>query len=172
MRVSNLSTIVFTVLVLTAACKKDDEPTINSCLNGQLDSGETAVDCGGACGPCPSTEFPSAGWNVYTTAISAETKQLTYTDRWMLHLANDSISMNLNLGNNGAVGTYTMDPAGSNVTYNGITYTNLTSGVFSISWHNTTTHKMSGFFHGKFIRPAVPGDTLRITNGFFEYLPY
>ncbi len=77
----------------------------------------------------------------------------------------------MNLGNDGSVGTYSMSPVGSAATYDGINYPTLASGVFSISQHNTVTNKMSGFFQGKFTRGIV-GDTLRIVNGFFEYLPY
>jgi hypothetical protein len=156
--------------VLTVACNKDEDPVINPCLNGQLDSGETAVDCGGNCGACPETEFPSAGFIANGVALTASTKQLTYNNGWTLNLATDSITLQLNLGNNGAVGTYAMSPVGSTSSIDGVNYSTLTNGTYSISAHNTTSGKLSGFFQGKFVR--IPGDTLYITNGYFHYLPY
>lgn len=167
-----LSAIVFTVLLLTAGCNKDKEVTINPCLNGKLDAGEMAIDCGGNCGPCPSTEFPYAVFSVYGETVSMSSKQLVHSGNWSLQLANDSIDVQLNLGNSGTTGTFSMNPAGSEITYNGLHYSILTSGTYSITQHNTTTHKMSGFFHGKFVRPGIIGDTLRVTNGTFEYISY
>jgi hypothetical protein len=167
---SKLTTIVITSLVLTVACKKDEDPVINPCLNGQLDPGETAIDCGGTCGACPETEVPSAGFVANGAAVTASIKQLTYNNGWTLNLTTDSLTLQLNLGNNGAVGTYTMSPGGSTSSLDGVNYPTLASGVYSISAHNMTTEKLSGFFQGKFVR--IPGDTLYITNGYFQHLPY
>lgn len=167
---SKLAGIVITAGVLTAGCNKEEEPTINPCLNGQLDPGETAIDCGGTCGACPETEFPYAGFTADGATFTASTKQLTYNNGWILSVTADSISLQLDLGNNGSVGTYTMPAAGSTAQVDGVNYPTLASGTYSISAHNLSTEKLSGFFQGKFVR--VPGDTLYITNGFFEFLPY
>jgi len=172
MQFHHLSAIVFTVLVLTVSCKKDEEPTINPCLNGKLDSGETAIDCGGSCGPCATTDFPYASFSANGTSITAEIKQLAYASGWSLHVGNDSVSVQMNFGTNGAVGTYPMSATGCTATYNSVEFPTLASGYYTISQHNTTTHKMNGFFQGKFTRPGSTDDTLVITNGFFESLPY
>lgn len=166
-----LTAIVFTGVLLTAACKKDEDPEINPCMNGQLDAGETAIDCGGTCGPCPSTEYPDAGYMANGDLVSPEDQILAYTSgNWNMLLQNDTAAVSVNLGNTGAVGTFPINPSGSYASLNGVNYPTLASGTYSISEHNTSTDKMSGFFQGKFVR--VPGDTLYITNGFFEYLPY
>jgi hypothetical protein len=167
---SALATIVFTAGLLTVACKKDEEPTINPCMNGQLDPGETAIDCGGTCGDCPETEFPYAAFDANGDALTASIKQLTYNNGWRLNLTADSISLQLNLGNNGSVGTYTMPAAGSFAQVDGLNYPTLASGTYSISAHNLASEKLSGFFQAKFVR--IPGDTLYIANGVFEFLPY
>ncbi len=176
MQFRTLSAILFTGLLLTVSCKKDKDPEINPCMNGQLDPGETQIDCGGSCGPCPSTEFPSAGFtvNLYgdsETELSASIRELTVNGNWSLRVGNDSIDVRMNLGNSGMTGTFAMNPTGSYASYNGVNYPTLSSGIYTISAHNTTTEKMSGFFHAKFSRGVI-GDTLYITNGYFEYLPY
>ena len=159
--------IVIMGLLLTVACNKEEDPVINPCMNGQLDPGETAIDCGGTCGDCPNTEFPYAGFSFNGVATTASTRELTYNNGWMLDISNDTVSVQVNLGNDGSVGTYTMNASGCFASYSGLNYPTLVEGLYSISGHNTTTHKLSGFFQGKFVR--VPGDTLYITNGFFEY---
>ncbi|ASS49158.1 MAG: hypothetical protein A3D31_04480 [Candidatus Fluviicola riflensis] len=167
---NRFAAIVITGLLLTVACNKEEDPVINPCMNGQLDPGETAIDCGGTCGDCPDAEFPYAGFSYNGMATTASTKQLTYNNGWNLAISGDTVSMQLNLGNDGSVGTYTMSASGSFASYNGLNYPTLVDGVYSISGHNPATQKLSGFFQGKFVR--VAGDTLYITNGFFEYLPY
>jgi len=167
---SKLTAIIITGIVLTAACSKKDDKEINTCLNGQHDPGETAVDCGGTCGACPQTEVPTAGFQINGDPVSAVTKTLTYTNGWSLYLATDTITLQLNLGNTAAVGTYPMPASGSFASMDGVNYPTLASGIYSISSLNTTDEKMSGFFQGKFVR--VPGDTLYITNGYFNHLAY
>jgi len=167
---NRFAAIVITGLLLTVACNKEEDPVINPCMNGQLDPGETAIDCGGTCGNCPDPEFPYAGFSYNNVATIASTKQLTYNNGWKLLVTNDSISVQVNLGNDGSIGTDTMSPSGCHASFNGLSYPTLAFGIYSISGHNTTTQKLSGFFQGKFVRAA--GDTLFITNGFFEYLPY
>lgn len=167
---NRFTAIVITGLLLTVACNKEEDPVINPCMNGQLDPGETAMDCGGTCGDCPDAEFPYAGFSYNGNATTASTKQLTYNNGWTLTVSDDTVSVQVNLGNDGSVGTYTMAAAGSFASYNGLNYPTLVDGIFSISGHNPATEKLSGFFQGKFVRMA--GDTLYITNGFFEYLPY
>ena len=167
---NRFAAIVITGLLLTAACNKEEDPEINPCMNGQLDPGETAIDCGGNCGDCPDPEFPYAGFSFNGTATIASDKDLIYNNCWKLAVSNDSVSVQVNLGNDGSVGTYTMSASGSFASYDGLNYPTLVDGVYSISGHNPATQKLSGFFQGKFVR--IPGDTLFITNGFFEYLPY
>jgi hypothetical protein len=166
---SKLTAIIITAIVLTAACK-EDEIKINPCLNGQIDAGETAIDCGGTCGDCPQTEIPTAGFQANGDQITIGTKQLTYNNGWTLSLVTDTITLQLNLGSNPAVGMYPMPAGGSIANVDGVNYPTLASGSYSITSHNTTTEKMSGFFQGKFVR--VPGDTLYITNGYFNHLAY
>lgn len=173
MQLYRLSTIVFTVLMLTVSCNKEEEPTINPCMNGKLDAGETAVDCGGSCGPCPATDYPYAGFKMNGVPISASVKQLTYADGWSLLVGNDTVSLYLNLGNDGSVNFYpTMNPSGCSAIWNGVTYSSLTSGTYTINQHNVTTQKLSGFFDGNFIRPDSPLDTIVIKDGYFGFLPY
>jgi hypothetical protein len=168
---SHFTLIVIIGLLLTVACNKEEEPVINPCMNGQLDPGETSIDCGGTCGPCPDPEYPSAGFSFNGISTSASTKQLTYTNDWKLYVANDSVSVQVNLGNEGVIGTdTTMSASGCYAYLNGVSYPTLVSGIYSITSHNVSTQKLSGFFQAKFVR--VPGDTLFITDGYFNYLPY
>lgn len=51
----NLIYLSFTVLIALASCNKEG-PTEETCNNNKRDNGETEIDCGGDCEPCP---FPA-----------------------------------------------------------------------------------------------------------------
>ena len=86
-------------------------------------------------------------------------------------MSNDTLDIQLDLGTNGDVGSYTMSPLNSNCDYYGINYPVLSDANFAINYHDTAANRMSGFFQAKFSRPGFV-DTVRITNGQFDYYVY
>lgn len=159
----------FSVLAISAC--KEEEPKINPCLNGILDTGETAIDCGGTCGNCPNSEYPYMFANFNGDSYQVFDKSLVYANgEWLLSgsILHDTLQFQLNFGSNGSVGTYPLTAANTTCTYQGFSYT-FASGICAISAHNLTAHKLSGHFQAKFGRNL---DTIRITNGDFEFLSY
>lgn len=163
------------VLVLTMllifSCKKKEE-SVDPCQNGFLDAGEQSPDCGGPCPPCQPNYTPSlyAKVNGITTTFSSKSLSFDGTN-WILSMSNDSLNLSIDLGNTGDVGSYTMSPTGSNCDFMGINYPTLSDGNFAISYHDTAANRMSGLFQAKFSRPGFI-DTIRITNGQFDYYVY
>ncbi|HLG33744.1 MAG TPA: hypothetical protein VI757_02605 [Bacteroidia bacterium] len=52
--VLKLTAVIFLITVTIIACnKKDDDNTPNLCTDGIQNQGETGIDCGGPCAPCP-----------------------------------------------------------------------------------------------------------------------
>lgn len=163
--------ILTTMLSIFSSCK-DKEVVIDKCSNGFLDIGETGIDCGGNCTPCIVNEPSSIYLEFNGTPFSYSSKTLTYSNNnWSLEVLNDSISFQFNLGSDGTIGTYTMDPVGCFAVRNGNYYLNSNAGIYSISMHDQTNHKMSGFFSANFTRTGY-NDTLKVRNGQFEYMPY
>lgn len=164
--------LLIAILSIFSSCKDKDEP-IDKCSNGFLDPGESGIDCGGNCStPCVPVEPATAFLECNGLPIGITSKTLLYeNNNWTLTVGNDTISFQFNLGSNGAIGTYTMNPIGCLAIKNSTYYTNTTDGIFSISAHNLTSKKMSGFFQANFSRNGFT-DTLRVTNGQFEFLPY
>ena len=165
--------ILYFIAMLTffSACKEKD-PVVDKCKNGFVDAGENGVDCGGNCPPCVPYEPTTAYAQCNGKSISFPTKSILYQNNsWSLSLSNDTLTLQINLGSNGAVGLYPMNSSGNFASNNGIYYPNGSHGNYSISAHNTTTRKMSGFFEMDFSRTGFT-DTLKIRNGQFEFVGY
>ncbi len=165
-----ISIITFAMLLIFS-CKKKEEP-VDPCQNGFLDAGEELPDCGGPCPPCQENFTSSLFLRVNGTTTTFSTKSLTFNgSNWILSMSNDTLDIQLDLGTNGDIGSYTMSPLNSNCDYYGINYPVLSDANFAISYHDTSANRMSGFFQAKFSRPGFV-DTLRLTNGQFDYYVY
>lgn len=163
--------LVIAILSILSSCK-EKTPVVDKCSNGFVDIGENGVDCGGNCPPCAPYEPASVYFECNEIPIVMPSKTLTYQNNtWTLSAHNDTLSVQVNLGSNGSVGNYTMNPAGNIASMNNIYYLNASNGMYAINAHNTSTKKMSGFFQFDYSRTGYT-DTLRIRNGQFEFLPY
>lgn len=162
--------ILSAMLLIFSACKEDE--SVDPCTNGFLDPGETAPDCGGDCPPCSTTPIQFLTVDVDGASTPMSNRELMYDgNSWSLQLSNDSLNIQIGYGTTGAIGTETIDPAGSYLYKNGTGYAGQIDGIYSISEHDSSADLMSGFFQIKFFRPGFV-DTIRITNGHFENLPY
>ena len=90
---------------------------------------------------------------------------------YFLNLSNDSITMQINLGADGNVGNFNILSNGTTCNYNFIDYPNINNGISAISLNDTENQLLSGFFQLDFYRTDF-SDTLHITEGQFDYLPY
>ncbi len=153
------------------SCKKKEEP-VDPCTNGFLDPGEQGVDCGGSCAPCNSIppSFLDFTLNGSDVLVTDKSLQFNGTD-YILSMSNDSIFITLNLGSNPSPGAYTPTLSGTSCTYNGIPYPNISNASHVISHHDSINQLLSGYFDIDFSRTGFT-DTLHITNGVFEYMPY
>lgn len=168
--------IIIAMLTIFSSCKKEKEP-VDPCTNGFLDPGETNPDCGGNCPPCSeeTQEYLTVQLNGEQTVM--DYSSLFYDgSAWSLQISNDSISMQINLGNSGAIQTSNIPSSGTYCTMNSIDYPIQQNGTYSISEHNLSEHTMSGFFNIDFLlqissMPLVY-DTISFTGGQFEYFNY
>jgi len=168
----NVIFLVFPAILLIFSACKEEKPAKAPCENGFLDAGETGVDCGGNCPPCVPVEIPLLYIECNGIPVSMSSKSLTYSSgNWSLLISNDSLSFQFALGNTGTVGTFPLSSAGSYAAKNGVYYLNSSNGSYSISAHDTTNNKMSGFFQADFSRTGF-SDTLHVRNGQFEFLSY
>jgi len=160
-----------TISFLNSCKKKKDDP-VPLCENGFLDPGETSPDCGGNCPPCSNINPIYTSMKINGVTHQLPTRQLVFDGtKWILSLSNDTISFSFNLGSNGSISSYSMSDEASFAEKNSIEYPNQTNGEFIISQHNTTDKTMSGFFNADFSRVGYT-DTIRVTDGVFEYLTY
>jgi hypothetical protein len=168
---------VTTILIfLLFSCKKKEE-AVDKCTNGFKDPGETNIDCGGKCAPCPTVYFPSVQclYNGKTTGFSSF--ELDHSSsNYSLKFYNDSLYVQLNLGIYDTVATYDITPNGSFITKSNTsfnyTYNDISSAKVSISEHDKSARRMSGFFTVDFYQANSGADTVRISSGSFTDLLY
>lgn len=153
------------VSLLCFSCKKNE----HSCSNGIFEPEyEEKTDCGGVCPPCDFTPtiidtFLYAKIN--KTPISFTHFSLSKTQDWILTFGNDSINIQLNLGDNVNLGANSIKSLHSKATFKVNPYTHLNSGIAVLSEINQTEKILSGFFEAKFVSDDFELDTLYITDG-------
>lgn len=172
-RMRRAGLILVMVLVLFA-CKKEEE---GSCFDGQLSSGEIIVDCGGVCPPCNTddgiTEFFLVTINGVPMQFSQRT--LTSTPSWIMNFTNDTLNVSLNFGNGIEPGSYPIEQLYSEALMNGNAYDYLHSGLVVLAEIDTINRILSGFYEANLVgyfSDSLLVDTLKITNGDFENIPY
>jgi len=168
--------IIIAMLTIFSSCKKEEDP-VDPCTNGFLDPGETSIDCGGDCAPCSTTQPEYFTIFVDGQLAAMTSRELLYDGTaWSLQMSNDSISMQISLGNSGTIQTSNIPAAGTYAYINGAEYPIQLNGTYSISEHDLSSQIMSGFFGIDFLReistsPSIY-DTLRISGGQFEFFSY
>lgn len=94
---------------------------------------------------------------------------------WILNFSNDTLAIRLNLGNGTASGVYAIEATFTEATMNGKAYDSVHEGLVVLADIDTANRRLSGFFEAKLVgyfSDSLLVDTLRITNGDFESIPY
>ncbi len=166
--------IIFLLLFTLLACNKEEEK--DTCSNGFVDIGETGVDCGGVCPPCPINIFPSVASKFNGAYTSFSTFSFVEdSDIWFLKYQNDTIDVQIRVGDNLFQDSlYTVPSTNSYVLINGINYNgvanpnlNQPSSTIGISDLDIANQRVTGLFNVIFFRPGT-NDTLRVTAGAFS----
>ena len=163
--------VMFTLLL---ACKKEKEGT---CFDGELSTGEHEVDCGGVCPPCNNDNSPVEIFlvTINGTPMQFSQRTLVSSPSWIMNFTNDTLNVTLNFGNGMEPGAYPIEQLYSEATMNGDVYDFLHDGLVVLSEIDTVNNRLSGFFEAKLVgyfADSLLVDTLKITNGDFEFIPY
>jgi hypothetical protein len=162
------------ILFFLVACKKEEEGT---CFDGELSTGEVSIDCGGVCPPCNNDNSPVEIFLVTINGSPMQFSQRNLIDspNWIMNFSNDTLDVTLNFGNGTEPGAYQIEQLNSEATMNGKFYDFLHSGLVVLSNIDTVNNRLSGFFEAKLVgyfSDSLLVDTLKITNGDFESIPY
>jgi hypothetical protein len=166
--------IIFFILLSILACKKD-EPA-DTCKNGFLDIGELGVDCGGKCPDCEKVYIPGLSIKLNGAAIPFENRSFTQENNfWYLKFWNDSIQVQVEIGEDIVVDSlYNINSINTFATIDGIIYPlkkPYPSSNVGIIENIVQDSRISGLFEIKLYRNGFT-DTMRITSGRFDDLPY
>lgn len=157
------------------ACKEED--VVDPCTDGYLSVGETAVDCGGNCPPCPEPEEISYAFAKFNDVKwDFKSFEIAYSGNYyfLADYENDTlaIEMKLNFGNGDTLGARPISPLNNYVKVtdkqlNHVdNYNVLGSGTVVFSELDQVDNQISGFFSAKLAQGF--NDTIKVTNGQFE----
>ena len=140
-----------------------------NCFDDIQNQGELGVDCGGPCDVCPakiSAKIDGVLWESVgqvTTSINNNS---------IIFLSGNGTG-NLSFIHTGPfeTGTYSLQSA---IYTNNITQQNFLSSQGTIKFLNwdDTTHTVSGTFNFTAFESSGTGDTIKVTNGVFQFIPF
>ena len=165
------------VFVTFASCDKKEQLQEPNCTDNVLNNGETSVDCGGPCAPCPEFQNPLFFGVFDGQIINFSNVSVNYGDTVFIHASVDSVQLNLafkNLTIPDASGQLFPLVATSQplVTYNNTDYALFDPGYSVVVLTETDNSKISGLFQLALPHGFNNMDTLRVINGTFENIPY
>jgi hypothetical protein len=161
---------IFLLITLTSifSCKKEEEPKINPCANGQQDNGETEIDCGGPCKAC--TLYPYLIYRL-DGVMAQSTKNQIYKEGeyWYLGIGTPGINyFQINLGTSLEVGSWDVNAFNTAAIYQNMQYT-FDNGFVGISENDTINRRLSGNFD---VHLKNGTNFLSLEDGKFEYISY
>lgn len=153
------------------SCKKDKQ----SCSDGIFDSEkEEKTDCGGVCPPCdfqPTSVDTYLSVKVNGKAVSFSEYSIVKSSVWMLYFENDSLNVQLNLGDGDSLGGRPIEVIGSQAEYKFLNYPTLHNGLSVFSNVDHSENKLSAYFEAKLF--ALNNiDTLFLTDGEFQNISW
>lgn len=158
------------MLIIFSSCKEKE--TVDTCSNGFFDPGEEGLDCGGNCAPCEVSYVSSNFLKLNGLDMGFSNASINFDGSiYALQLSNDTIDIQINLGTDGSVGSFSIPQSGTICTYNGVSYPNITNATSAISANDQANQLMSGFYQINFYRTGFT-DTIKITEGQFDFIGY
>lgn len=172
-RMKELGWVIMIVIVLFS-CKKEEE---GSCFDGVISAGELTADCGGVCPPCAIDNSPTDFFIVAVNGVQMQFSERTLVSSpsWIMNFSNDTLDVTLNFGNGAEPGSYAIEQPFTQATMNEKDFNFLHEGLVVLAEIDSFNNRLTGFFEAKLVWYSTDSllvDTLRISNGNFESIPY
>lgn len=171
-----LCIVVILGFVFVSSCEKEEE--IDTCEDGLLSPGEEQVDCGGPCPPCPESDpTPFAFADINGSETQFGDFILEKFDDWVINFKNDTIDITLNLGDGDSLGMRPLKAEFSKGKLYTVEYDDLANGICLFTDIDHENKTLSFFFEAEFATDPDspfhnPLDTLKVTKGDFENIPW
>jgi hypothetical protein len=137
---------------------------------------EVQTDCGGLCPPCDDGGEPvvieSFFAKVQGTGVSFSNRDLIKNPDWIMNFQNDSVLVTINFGSGDSLGARPIEVQNSAANFQGVSHSTLAEGNVLFTEIDNTENRLSGFFECKFVSDQNVLDTLYITNGDFQNIPW
>ncbi len=164
--------VIFCLILLSTGCIKTDigiSKEVPNCFDNIQNQGEFAVDCGGPCRGCQST----MNANIDGVAWESEGGVTSIINGNSILILSGNGTSNLSLIYTGPfeTGTYNLGSASYSVTTPQTNYISNTGTITFYEW-NEEEEQVSGTFSFNAFESTGSGDTIRVTQGQFLFVPY
>lgn len=149
-------TVLLIIVLTVLGCSQQQD-----CSNGQLDSGETGIDCGGNCPPCPATNPPAPTNSIIQDIQGLWYNNLTVTETG-IPVKDQQHGININLDNSCKVDFTTNNP----ITINNLIYYDLYGYYggcgypFQGAWYYNPNNNTINNSHSV----TIDNDTMKLNN--------
>lgn len=169
---NRLNLVLLCLIVLATGCGKTDigvSKEIPNCYDNIQNQGELAVDCGGPCPGCPSKMtaiIDGAAWESAGSVTS-----ITNGNSILILSGNGNSNLSLIYTGPFQTGTYNLGSASYSITTTQVDYISNTGTITFDEW-DAVEEQVSGTFSFNAFESSGSGDTIRVTQGKFLFVPY
>jgi hypothetical protein len=163
--------VIISLMMVIVSCQPEETqiPVLPDCMDAIQNQGETGIDCGGPCDPCPSVMSAKVDGTDWHSAGSVNS--LVNDSSIIILAGNGSSTLSLIYTGPFTNGTYNLDAASYVLTATNTNYLSSSGTITFQSW-NFESKEVAGTFSFKAFDASGSGDTVNVTNGQFNYVPF
>jgi hypothetical protein len=166
------STLFAVILLALTGCNKIDvgiSKPFPDCFDGIQNQGEQGIDCGGSCVPClgkVSANIDGIPW-----ASDGNVTSDINNNSIIILSANGTSSLSLIYTGPFVTGTFNLQSALYSVFVPSTNYISNQGTITFSSW-DAVANQVSGTFSFTAFESSGSGDTIQVTSGKFDFVPY
>jgi len=169
---NRLNLVLFCLIVISYGCGKTDigvSKEVPNCFDNIQNQGELSVDCGGPCQGCPSKMTANIDGVAWESAGSVTS--ITNGNSILILSGNGNSNLSLIYTGPFETGIYNLGSASYSITTTQTNYISNTGTITFYEW-NEEEEQVSGTFSFNAFESTGSGDTIRVTQGQFLFVPY
>lgn len=169
---NQLNLVLLILVVLATGCGKTDvgiSKAVPDCFDNIQNQGELDVDCGGPCPGCPSKM--SAIIDGTTWQSAGNVTSITNGNSIIILSGNGTSNLSIIYTGPFETGTYNLGSANYSINSPSTNYISNTGTITFLEW-NEDEEQVSGTFSFNAFESTGSGDTIRVTQGKFLFVPY
>lgn len=168
----NILKLLIVSLFLVTGCQNEEHNSfvpVATCYDNIQNQGETSIDCGGPCNLCPAKMTATIDGAYWQSAGSISSS--TNDSSIIILAGNGTTTLSMIYTGDFILGTFPLNSAIYGITATQ-TYYLSNSGTITFTRWDSHDNQVSGKFNFIAVASDGSGDTVKVENGNFEYVPY